>query len=311
MPGSQRGLGRGLDALLKGYTEKDAPESKSDITLVPLTAIVANPNQPRKDFPAESLNELAQSIKSQGVLQPILVRKGKNKDSAQYELIAGERRLRACQLAGLSEIPVILKDISDEESLIIAIIENLQREDLNSIDEAAGLAQLQQRLGLNQDELAQKVGKSRPAVANTLRLLQLPENIQNDLRNSVITAGHARSLLSVSDPDLQNQMYQRILDHDLTVRACEAMAAHIRENNSLPDVIEHEADPPSRRTKKSSKSAPDPLLTQIQDAISSNLKFKASLRGSADKGQLVLSFKNKEEFELILNTLGINYSFSE
>ena len=240
---AKRGLGRGLDALLQGFGEDlEAPE----IVLVPVEKIRPNPKQPRRDFDEAALHELSESIRASGVLQPILVRPVEE-DDYLYELVAGERRWRASNLAELEEIPAIIKTLGDEESLAIALVENLQREDLNPIEEALGLKLLQQEYGLTQDQLAEKVGKSRPAIANMLRLTFLPETIQMDIRSGAMSAGHGRSLLVLSDAEEEQQeMRRRILERSLSVREAEAIAAYWKRNGVLPG--EEGAPAPRRAT---------------------------------------------------------------
>lgn len=301
MSQNKRGLGKGLDALLKGVNE---PAKESDIKHVTLQSIVPNPNQPRREFPEESLQELANSIKSQGVLQPILVRPSKDEDLGSYELIAGERRLRASKLAGLRTIPCIVKQLTDDESLTIAIIENLQREDLNAIDEALGLQQLQQRLDLSQEELAKQVGKSRPAVANALRLLQLPVEIQQDLRESNMSAGHARTLLPVDSHDVQTELRNRILDQGISVRQAESQVNYWKEHGELPP-IDYTAPTAKPASKPAKKPPLDQEMIDFQDRISQALECKIALKGNRDKGQLVINYDSTSKFDSLMQILGL------
>ena len=190
MTSGNRGLGRGLDALLGGVREDEKKTSDSaEVRMISVENITPNPHQPRREFSEEALIELAASIKARGVLQPILIRP---LGAGKYELVAGERRLRASKLSGLTEIPTLVREMSDQESLAIALIENLQREDLNAVEEAFGYQRLQQEFGLSQEELARQVGKSRSAVANCLRLLNLPDAVQKDIQQNTITAGHGQ-----------------------------------------------------------------------------------------------------------------------
>lgn len=307
MAASQRGLGKGLDALLQGSSEKT---EERDIKHLPVKQIIPNRFQPRRNFSDESLQELAHSIRSQGVLQPILVRsckqdsQGHNTESPQYELVAGERRLRAAKLCGLRSIPAIVREMSDDDSLILAMIENLQREDLNPIDEAAGLASLQQRMKASQDDLARAVGKSRPAVANALRLLQLPESVQHDVSNGALSAGHARTLLGIEDPELLKLAHQQIVSQQLSVRQAEKLAAYIREHGQLPDDA---AMPPvsggARQSRKTAHASPE--FVQLQEDLSQQLSLSVSLQGTPDKGKLVLAYASQEQFNDLLARLGV------
>lgn len=212
------GLGRGLDALM-GESAAEVGDVTPDATL-PIAKIKPNPNQPRKNFDEEALSELADSIEKNGVLQPILVRK----KGSTYEIVAGERRYQASKKAKLKEIPVIIRDISDDEVFKLALIENLQRSDLNPIEEAQGYRQLIDRDNLTQEALAQILSKSRSAVANTLRLLDLPEDVQNLMADGSITAGHARAILAVSSEEGRSKLAQKVVQENLTVRQTENLA---------------------------------------------------------------------------------------
>lgn len=219
------GLGKGLDALLPMGKEK-LPDSvgAGGPAILSLDKIRANPNQPRKTFAPAALDELAETIKKNGVLMPILVEES---DDGGYIVIAGERRLRAAKIAGLNEIPAIIKKFGPEESFLISIIENLQREDLNPIEEAMAFRQLMDISGLNQDGVAAKVGKSRAAVANAVRLLKLPPAIQESIKSGAISAGHARALLSIDDTVARIALFQEIIATSLSVRETERRAAMV------------------------------------------------------------------------------------
>ncbi len=295
-----RGLGKGLDALLKGVgSEAEA----ADIKKIPLSSIRPNPNQPRKEFHQESLEELAQSIKSQGVLQPILVRPLPEDEEHAYELIAGERRWRATKLAGQRTIPALIKDLSDDDSLTIAIIENLQREDLNSMDEALGLHQLQQRLNLSQDALAQRIGKSRPALANALRLLNLPEKMQEDLRKGNISAGHARSLLAIDDSGVQQQLRDRIVSDGISVREAEAQVSFWKDHGALPEGETLVAPQPARLSKPKAPTEMDPDLKDIQDSLANSLQIPIGIKGGLDKGKLIIPYDSADQLDLLVAKL--------
>lgn len=300
MAAMQRGLGKGLDALLRGAT--DAP-GDADLRQLPLDSIAPNPNQPRRDFPDASLQELANSIAAQGVIQPILVRRAPGGAEKPYELVAGERRLRASRLAGKTHIPAQVKQIDDDTSLIIAIIENLQREDLNPLDEAQGLQQLQERLSLSQDALAQRVGKSRPAVANALRLLQLPATIQEHVRSGAVSAGHARALLGLADADIQAALLERILQEELSVREVEGLVAYWKEHGAWPEG--QQPLRPARRTPSRSTRQREAVLTELQTRLKQTFACKVAVRGSSEKGQIVLSYATAEELLVLTQKLGV------
>ncbi len=298
---AERRLGRGLDALLKGY---QGPAETQEVRMLPLDAIVPNPDQPRHAFPEQSLQELAESIRAQGVLQPVLVRPLDDSPRPLHQLIVGERRWRASKLAGMETIPAIVKRLSDEESLIVTIIENLQREDLNPIDEALGLQELKDRFALSQDQLSKKIGKSRPAVANALRLLQLPEPAQQDLKSGVITAGHARAILAVTEPASQIELLERILAEDLTVRQAESYAAHWKEHNLFPEPGDHApSSPPQRR--RVPRPAPDPELLDMRSRLTERFSSRVAISGQRNKGRIVFSFESEEEFARLVSKLGV------
>ena len=230
---SSKGLGRGLDALFGGTAPKQEPQGQeSAVNLMPITALHPNPNQPRRHFDDAALRELADSIKSQGIIQPLLVRPLGSENT--YQIVAGERRWRAAQLAGLKEVPVYVRQLSDKEVMAAALIENLQREDLNPIEEAEALQALRDALELTQEELATRLGKSRPAIANALRLLQLSATARADIQAGLLSAGHARCLLGIDAPIASEALRQRILSHKLTVREAEDAAAFWRGHNALP-----------------------------------------------------------------------------
>ena len=212
------GLGRGLDSLF----EDAAPvfESGAKVDTLPLREIEPDPEQPRKTFDEQALGELAASIAEHGLLQPIAVRP---RPRGGYSIVAGERRWRACRMAGLNDVPVVIKEVSDEQAMELALVENLQREDLDPVEEATGIRELMTRCGLTQEQAAQKLGKSRSALANSLRLLNLPENVLELLKSGFINIGHAKVILSLPTPELQEQAAQIIADNQLNVRQAEAL----------------------------------------------------------------------------------------
>lgn len=211
------GLGRGLDAI---FIQNETEDGGSTVTLK-ISEIEPNHNQPRRDFDEESLSQLAESIKAHGLIQPIVVRPLLG---GGYQIVAGERRYRACRIAELTEVPVIIRELTEKETMEIALIENLQREDLNPIDEALGYKSLMDEHGLSQEEVSSAVGKSRPAVANTLRLLKLPEKLSALVRDGKLSAGHARALLSIENEKEMEKLADEVINSDLSVRQIERIA---------------------------------------------------------------------------------------
>ncbi|MEW5772774.1 MAG: ParB/RepB/Spo0J family partition protein [Thermodesulfobacteriota bacterium] len=300
----QRGLGRGLDALLSGFGEDMATP---DVLYVPVEDIRPNPNQPRRDFDQAALEELAESIRESGVLQPILLR-SMTGGEARYELVAGERRWRASQLAGKSDIPAIVREMTDDQSLAIALVENLQREDLNPIEEAVGFGQLQERFGLTQEDLARRLGKSRPAIANTLRLLQLPEPMQIDIRSGRLSAGHGRALLAVVEEAAREDLWRTLLERNLSVREAEAMAVHWKDHGAFPETVAAPAKAPSRQ--RASRQH-DPELADLRERLAALLGLAVGCKGSLDKGQIVLGFASRQELARLLERLGLDLGLAD
>lgn len=301
----QRGLGRGLDALLGSIRVESS--NSSEVKLLPISAIKPNQHQPRKEFDPEALADLAASIKSQGVLQPILVRPLGGNGGEGYELVAGERRTRASKMAGLSEIPALVRELSDMETLAIALIENLQREDLNAIEEAKGFQQLLKDFGLSQEELARQVGKSRSALANSLRLLNLPDDIQGDIQTGVLTAGHGRAIMAVEN-GTSHDLYERIKQFNLSVRQAEAEAGFWKEHGRLaaPEELYGTARPQGKVAR--GKRAPrlrDELLQSLQDRLSHELGVSVKITGEPGKGTLALSYGSFDQLGELSRRLGV------
>lgn len=297
---SSKGLGRGLDALFGGTAPKQEPQGQeSAVNLMPITALHPNPNQPRRHFDDAALRELADSIKSQGIIQPLLVRPlgGEN----TYQIVAGERRWRAAQLAGLKEVPVYVRQLSDKEVMAAALIENLQREDLNPIEEAEALQSLRDALELTQEELASRLGKSRPAIANALRLLQLSATARADIQAGLLSAGHARCLLGIDAPNASEALRQRILSHKLTVREAEDAAAFWRGHNALP--WEQEDTSPQPRTKAPRKKSPQ--FKTLQMNLCSSIGCKTQVSGDENSGRIAFAYGSREELEQLLQKLGV------
>ena len=299
-----RGLGRGLDALLGGSMPQDQEINPAEIQAISLEAIVPNPNQPRRRFDEQALAELAESIKSQGVLQPVLLRPVDD----GYELVAGERRFRAAGMAGLTEIPALVREMTDQQSLAIALIENLQREDLNPLEEAQGYRRLLDEFGLSQEDLASSVGKSRSSLANSLRLLKLPDTVQEDLAQGRITAGHARALLSVEDGQGQTALHERMLASPMTVRQAESEAAYYKKHGELPDATAVSAPAASGGSGLRAPRAKslDQRLADLQESLSTTLGLKVSVSGHVGKGKVVLHYDSEDDLITITSKFGVS-----
>ena len=278
MAKKQSGLGKGLGALMM---ENSYDDSLSTSTLA-VNDIIPNRDQPRKTFDEAALEELAESIKQHGILQPLLVRP---LPAGGYQLVAGERRWRAARIAKLSEVPVIIKELSDTEAMELAIIENLQREDLNPIEEAEGLQALADKCGYTQEEIAASVGKSRPAIANSLRLLRLPEDVREMTKNGVISAGHARALLSFESTALMQEVAEQIVSRKLTVRDVEKMAK----------------SPKKSVTRKAKKR--NAFFDEVELSLSEALGRKVTVNNSGNKGTLQIEFYSQEDLQDIANAL--------
>ena len=276
-----RGLGRGLDALLSN--EGDNVSSKIETTnVMPLSQLTPGKFQPRKNFNQDSLKELAESIKAQGIIQPILVRMTSNN---QFEIIAGERRWQAAKIAKLDEVPVVVKDIPDSTALAMALIENIQREDLNVIEEARGIKRLIDEFNITHEAAAEAVGKSRAAVSNTLRLLSLCEHAQNALESNKIEMGHARAILSLSPID-QAMMCQKIVNQKLTVREVEK---EVSEGSTKKTSPEQSKDHDIRR-----------LENELSDRFGTNISISHKQSG---KGSINFKYSNLDELERIIAKL--------
>ena len=274
------GLGKGLGALM---LENNTDSMVSTSTL-PINEIIPNKDQPRKTFDEIALQELADSIKQHGVLQPLLVRP---LTSGGYQLVAGERRWRASRLAELKEVPVIIRELTDTEAMEIAIIENLQREDLNPIEEAEGLQALIDKCGYTQEEVASSVGKSRPAIANSLRLLRLPEDVRQMTKQGDISAGHARALLAFDNDAMMLEGAKQIVEKKLTVRDIEKMAKR-------PAALQNKA--------KSSKKR-DSFYDEVELALSESLGTKVKVYNGRNKGTLEIEFYTLDDLKNIANAI--------
>lgn len=281
MAKKQSGLGKGLGALML----ENATDDMVATNTLPLNEIIPNKDQPRKTFDEGSIQELAQSIEQHGVLQPLLVRP---LAEGGYQLVAGERRWRACRIAGVKEVPVVVKELTDTETMEIAIIENLQREDLNPIEEAEGLQALIDKCGFTQEEVATSVGKSRPAIANSLRLLRLPEEVRDMTKNGDISAGHARALLSFDNEAMIYEVAQNIVSNKLTVRDVERLAK-----------INETAKTPVRRAKRR-----DSFYDEVELSLSEVLGRKVKVYNGRGKGALEIEFYSAEDLKDLANKIG-------
>jgi len=267
---SRHGLGRGLGALLSS-----SPESATTTVELSIDAISPNPNQPRKDFNDDGLRDLAASLRQSGLLQPLVVRR----IGDRYQLIVGERRWRAAKLAGFERVPAVVREASDAESLELALVENLLREDLNPIEEAEAYQRLLAEFGWTQEELAQRVGRDRSSIANCLRLLKLPESIQADLRSGRLTMGHARALVSLPDTADQLRLRDEILAHSWSVRATE-------------DDVQRKRTAPARRLARRSAD-----LAAIEDDLRAALATRVRLIGNERAGRIEIAYSSREELD--------------
>ncbi len=294
------GLGKGLGALIP--TETNAVDGEV-LREVPVTAIVANFYQPREEFDDDQLAALTASIRELGVLQPILVRPI-DEDEDSFELIAGERRWRAAKRAGLVTIPVLVRfDTSDQSSLEQALVENLQRADLNAMEEANAYQRLIDEFGLTHDETATRVGKSRAAVTNTLRLLQLPQGVQRALKEGALSAGHGRALLGTPDRLLQEELVTRIVAEGLSVRATEELVKNGGVVVEVEVVVEEPATRPGASVTEARRTAPRPLpapgILELEELLSSYLDTRVKVDVSSRRGRVMVDFATLEDLERI------------
>jgi ParB family chromosome partitioning protein len=281
----KRGLGQGLSALITDDLEEEiSSENKRNISKVKITQIEPNPNQPRNQFDEDGLHELAESIKRFGVLQPLVVIK---KDKF-YEIIAGERRWRAAKMAKLKEIPIIIKEFTEEEIVEVALIENIQRENLNPIEEAMAYHRLIHEYKLKQDEIAEKVSKSRSAIANALRLLQLDERVRQMLIDEKLSTGHARALLGVKDLEKQYEVALQVFDHELNVRDTERLIKKLLK-------------PETKDEHKKKKDYMDPIMASLEKNIEEILGTKVNIQNKKNKGKIEIEYYSNQELERIID----------
>ena len=296
-----RGLGKGLDSLIpdavgeakvkkeavETKTIDDAVEKNQQETLVKITAVEPNRKQPRKNFDEDSLQELSDSIKQVGLIQPILVQDRKD----HYEIIAGERRWRAAKMAGLKEVPVIIRDYTEQEIMEISLIENIQREDLNPIEEAQAYKRLLTEFNLKQDEVAERVSKSRTAVTNSMRLLKLTDTVQQMVIDEMISTGHARAILGIEDPEEQYEVAQRIFDEKLSVREVEKLVKNLHK--------------PEKPKKKLNDDVTMQVIYQdIEDKLKQRLSTKVTVTSKGEgSGKIEIEFYNHEDLDRLLDII--------
>ncbi len=292
MKDKKRAMGRGLGAILsaeskavQSATDAGAKDLVGNIVEIPIKDIYPNANQPRTHFDEKALQELAESIKVLGIIQPITVRK----DGAKFEIISGERRYRASKMAGLKEIPAYVRLVNDQELLEMALVENIQREDLDAIEVALTYQRLLEEIGLTQEALSQRVGKERSTITNSIRLLKLNPDVQQAIRNGDISAGHGRAILSLENPEDQQALFKQIVNNRLSVRQAEEAAKHFKSPKEISISKEPKTLPNNlRRAEKT-----------LADTLALKVEIKSSAKG--DKGKIVLNFDNEEELEKILS----------
>ncbi|MFF0830300.1 ParB/RepB/Spo0J family partition protein [Brevibacillus sp. NPDC003359] len=277
-----RGLGKGLNALITSNLIEEGEQVKE----VSINEIRPNPYQPRKEFEQSAIDELAQSIKEHGIIQPLIVRKS----IKGYELVAGERRLRAAKVAGLKEVPVVVKAYTDQQLMEIALIENLQRENLNPLEEAEAYDKLISHHAYTQEQLAQKIGKSRPHVANMLRLLQLPEKIRKMVSAAELSMGHSRALLGVTDKKVQQQLANDVVEKGLSVRQLEELVKQLNV---------------SRETKKKKPAKNEPVLIEMEERLRSRFGTSVKIKKGSKRGKIEIDFYSQEDLERIIDMLNI------
>lgn len=287
-----RGLGKGLEALFSNSeidtkeisVQKTEESEQQGISFININDIKPNQNQPRKTFDEEKLEELASSIKEHGLIQPVILRKS----DKGYEIVAGERRWRACRKAGLKELPCIIKELTDEQNMLLAIIENMQREDLNPIEEAEGLNQMITAFGMTQEQVSKSVGKSRPYITNALRLLKLPDEVRQFVSEGKLSTGHARAIAGIGNPEKQIQLAKYAVEKDLSVREIENL---IREENVIKKKTSR---------KKAGKNAD---VKRLEEDLKHIMGTKVNLNQSGKKGKIEIEYYSREELERLIDLL--------
>ncbi|MBP5345735.1 MAG: ParB/RepB/Spo0J family partition protein [Bacteroidales bacterium] len=293
------GLGRGLDALISSDDTLTSNNAPSSINEVDIDLIHANPGQPRKDFDQQALEELAESIRNIGIIQPITLRQ---ENDGTYLIVAGERRFRASQLAGLETVPAYIRKVSDDDVMEMALIENIQREDLNAIEVALAYQQLQAKSNLTQEALAQRVGKSRASVANFMRLLKLPAEIQLSLKEKKLSMGHARAMLPIEDPEQQVKLFHLTIEQDLSVRRVEQLVRDFIEGRIL-DFAELNGQPSQKQDKPANSATNefcDSMASHLANLFSTKVKMTCNDKG---QGKITIAFRNDQELQNIVTLL--------
>lgn len=286
---SKRGLGKGLGALIPTTNLVQFDSEKDMITEVNIEEIIPNKFQPRENFDSEKLAELAASIKEHGVLQPVIIRP----HSDGFELVVGERRLRASKLLGLEKIPAVIKTLSDQDMTEIALIENIQRQNLNPVEEAKAYRRLMEEFGLTQDAIGKKLGKSRPFIGNFLRLLNLPEEILELLEKEQLSAGHGRALLSIEDKQLQFALANQIIENQLSVRDTEKLVKKSLKNRKQRDGISHQ------------KLIVSPILNDIQERLRQKFSTKVIIKDDGNQGKIEIEYYDYDDLQRIIELLNI------
>jgi len=296
----KHGLGKGMESLLPDFdieintpTERKAKDT-IEVEQLPISFIEPNLNQPRKDFDIESIKELSESIKNQGILQPLLVEKITDK---KYVIIAGERRFRAAKMAGLQKIPVLVRTFSNTQRMEVSLIENIQRENLNPYEEALAYNYLLKEVSITQEELSKRLGKSRSTIANSVRLLQLPKQMLSSLKEGKLTSGHARALLSVINPADQQVLFDRILENNLSVRQTEKMAADLNQGKRI--VTQHDGE----FLKEKKKKYKELEILDIEEKFLLVVGTKVEIKGNLEKGKIEIPYTDQEELERIYQLL--------
>ena len=292
MSSKKFGLGKGLNALIPEDTMKNSiisneANKSNGVELININLIKSNDNQPRKSFDDEKIMELAESIKHNGIIQPIILKK----DNSEFVIVAGERRWRAAKLAHIKEVPAIIMDLTDKQVLEVSLIENIQREDLNSIEEAVAYKKLIEEFNLTQEELSKRLGKSRVSITNTMRLLNLSENVQQYLIEGVISEGHGRALLSIIDNKVQYELAQKVIDDKLSVRELEFLIKKMKSENG--------------KTTKSTRSESNPYYKEIMNQLESHFGTKVNISNKNNKGKREIEYYSEEDLQRILEIINL------
>lgn len=291
------GLGNGLSALLSDAPE-EVIEKKSAVSEIDINNIEANPWQPRSEFDQEQLEELSASIKEVGIIQPLTLRQLQN---GKYQIVSGERRFRASKMAGLTTVPAYVREVDDDAMLQYALIENIQRADLNPLEEAISYQRLIDECNLTQEQLAEKVSKKRSTVTNFLRLLKLPAEIQAGLRERLITMGHARAIISIEDPQTQLMLYQQTLEYGYSVRRVEELVREYNEQSSTTTDTNAPKSKPAKRRHTALGTAYEEMRTNLSKLFGTSVKFER--KEETGKGKITIPFTSDEELERILSVL--------